>query len=57
MLKQAAQQAGLEIVYSAAIVGAVRTQGVFGEFTPLEALERMLVNTRLKIFQDPKPAL
>jgi len=54
MLKHVAQQAGLEIVYSAATVGNVRTNGVSGEFTPLEALERMLVNTRLKIFQDPE---
>ena len=53
-LKRAAQQAGLEIVYSAAVVGSVQTQPVAGEFTPREALERMVANTPLRIFPDPQ---
>lgn len=53
-LKSAAQQAGLEIVYSAAVVGSVQTQPVAGEFTPREALERMVANTPLRIFPDPQ---
>ena len=53
-LKRAAQQAGLEIVYSAAVVEGVQTQPVAGEFTPREALERMVANTPLKLFPDPR---
>jgi iron complex outermembrane receptor protein len=54
MLKRAAQQAGLEIAYSAAAVQGVQTQPVAGEFTPREALERMVAATPLKIFSDPQ---
>jgi len=54
MLKRAAQQAGLEIVYSAAVVQDVQTQPVAGEFTPREALERMVAHTPLRIFPDPQ---
>ena len=54
MLKRAAQQAGLEIAYSAATVQGVQTQPVAGEFTPREALERMVAATPLKIFSDPQ---
>ena len=53
-LKRAAQQAGLEIVYSAAVVEGVQTQPVAGEFTPREALERMVAHTPLKLFPDPR---
>lgn len=53
-LKRAAQQAGLEIVYSAAVVNGVQTQPVAGEFTPREALERMVADTPLRIFPDPR---
>jgi iron complex outermembrane receptor protein len=53
-LKRAALQADLEIVYSAALVDGVQTQSLAGEFTPHEALDRMLANTPLKIFQDPQ---
>jgi iron complex outermembrane recepter protein len=53
-LKRAAHQGGLEIVYSAAVVEGVQTQPVAGEFTPREALERMVAQTPLKIFQDPQ---
>jgi TonB-dependent receptor len=52
-LKRAAQQAGLEIVYSAAVVSGVQTQPVAGEFTPREALEHMVAHTALRIFPDP----
>jgi TonB-dependent receptor len=53
-LKRAAQQGGLEIVYSAAVVEGVQTQPVAGEFTPYEALERMVAGTALRIFTDPQ---
>ena len=54
MLKRVAQQAGLEIAYSAAAVQGVQTQPVAGDFTPREALERMVAATPLKIFSDPQ---
>ncbi len=54
MLKRVAQQAGLEIAYSAAAVQGVQTQPVAGELTPREALERMVAATPLKIFSDPQ---
>ena len=54
MLKRVAQQAGFEIAYSAAAVQGVQTQPVAGEFTPREALERMVADTPLKIFSDPQ---
>lgn len=53
-LKRAALQAGLEIVYSAATVSGVQTQAVAGTFRPHEALERMVADTPLKIFRDPR---
>jgi len=53
-LKRAAHQGGLEIVYSAAVVEGIQTQPVAGEFTPREALERMVAATPLKIFSDPQ---
>jgi len=53
-LKRAAHQGGLEIVYSAAVVEGVQTQPVAGEFTPREALERMVSHTPLKLFPDPR---
>ncbi|PAW67357.1 MAG: hypothetical protein B9S34_05545 [Opitutia bacterium Tous-C1TDCM] len=53
-LKRAALQAGLEIVYSAATVGGVQTQAVAGSFRPHDALERMVADTPLKIFRDPR---
>ena len=53
-LKRAALQAGLEIVYSAAVVHGVHTQAVAGEFAPHEALERMVANTPLEIVRDSR---
>jgi iron complex outermembrane recepter protein len=53
-LKRAAQQAELEIVYAATLVEGVQTRAVTGDFTPIEALERMVEDTVLKIFHDPR---
>jgi iron complex outermembrane receptor protein len=53
-LKRAAQQGGLEIVYPSAVVEGFQTQPVVGEFTPREALERMVAHTALRIFTDPQ---
>jgi iron complex outermembrane receptor protein len=53
-LKRVVQQAELEIVYSATLVEGVQTDAIAGEFTPQDALDRMLANSPLKIFQDPQ---
>jgi TonB-dependent receptor len=52
-LKRAAQQAGLEIVYAAAVVEGVRTPAVTGEFAPEEALARLVAGTPLQLHRDP----
>src|SRR5688500_223927 len=53
-LKRAAQQGGLQIVFLADTVRGVRTPAVQGEFRPREVLDRMLVNTDLKVVPDEK---
>ena len=53
-LKQAAQQAGLEIFFSASDVHGVTTPPVQGEFVPIEAFNLMLADTSLAIFQHEK---
>lgn len=53
MLKRAARDAGVEIVYSAVVVEGVTTQAVRGDFTPREALEQMVARTALQIHEDP----
>jgi len=53
-LKQAAQQAGMEIMFPAATVQGVKTAAVKGEFTPRAALEQMLKDTGLVAVQDEK---
>lgn len=46
-LKQFAQQAGLELLYSAKEISGVRTNAVKGTFTPHEALRKLLNGTKL----------
>lgn len=46
-LKQFAQQAGLELLYSAREIAGTKTNAVKGVFTPQEALKHMLSGTRL----------
>lgn len=53
-LKQAAQQAGKEIMFPAETVRGVQTAAVKGEFTPLAAFNRMLADTSLMVVQDEK---
>jgi len=53
-LKQAAQQAGLEIFFSASNVRGVTTRPIQGEFTPIEAFNLMLADTSLAVFQHEK---
>jgi len=53
-LKQAAQQAGLEIFFSASDVRGVTTLPIQGELVPIEAFNLMLADTSLAIFQHEK---
>ena len=53
-LKQAAQQAGVEIMFPAGTVQGVKTVAVKGELTPRAALDRMLEGTGLVVVQDEK---
>jgi iron complex outermembrane receptor protein len=53
-LRQAAQQAGKEIMFPAETVRGVQTAAVKGEFTPLAAFNRMLAGTALVVVQDEK---
>ena len=51
-LKRVAQIGGIEIVYSADTVAGVQTNAVSGEFTPRDALERLIDRTPLKLHHD-----
>ncbi len=53
-LRQVAEQAGVELVYSAEAVRGVRTNAINGEFTALEAVNRLIANTDLSAVQDAK---
>ncbi|MSU48369.1 MAG: hypothetical protein EXS37_04625 [Opitutus sp.] len=53
-LKQFAQQAGREIVFSPEVVNGVRTNAVQGDLTPRAALDAMLADTGLVATQEPK---
>ena len=53
-LKQFAQQAGREIVFSPEVVGEVKTKAVQGELTPRAALDAMLADTGLVAGQEQK---
>jgi len=50
-LKEAAQQAEVEFIFSADLVKGVRTPSIQGEYTPLEAFSLMLAETSLDVFQ------
>lgn len=53
-LKQTARQGGVEIIFLAETVRGVRTAAIHGEFTPREALDRLVNNTGLKIVRDAR---
>lgn len=53
-LKQFAEQAGGHVLYFVDDVTGVKTLPVKGEFTPREALNRMLAGTTLYIDSDPQ---
>ena len=50
-LKEAAQQAEVEFIFSADLVKGVRTSSIQGEYLPLEAFSLMLAETSLEVFQ------
>ena len=51
-LKTFAQQSGVEVLIRAELGREIRTQLVKGEFTPREALDRMLSHTGLAVKED-----
>lgn len=53
-LKEFSAQAGGQLLYSAGAVEDVETSAVKGEFTAREAIDRMLVHTRLMAVQDER---
>ena len=53
-LKQFSEVSGRETLFAADAIRGVRTVAVKGEFTPKEALDRMLLNTGLAATQDAK---
>ncbi|MBL9186611.1 MAG: hypothetical protein JNK23_03950 [Opitutaceae bacterium] len=53
-LKSFAHQSGVEVLISAELGREIRTQPVRGEFTPREALDRMLAKTGLTVKHDEK---
>jgi len=53
-LKTFSVQSGEQIVYPVEQVRGVRTNAVSGEFTPREALEKMLADTVLTVVSDEK---
>jgi len=50
-LKEAAQQAEVEFIFSADLVKGVRTPSIQGEYIPLEAFNLLLAETSLDVFQ------
>ena len=52
-LKQFAEQAQREILVPSDSVADVRTQRVFGDYPPREALDRLLAGTRLRALESP----
>lgn len=53
-LKQLSKQSDVEVIYSSNLTRSVRTNEVKGEYTPREALERMLADTGLVGAEDQK---
>lgn len=53
-LKRFAQQAGLEVAFVSEVTDGVRTNAVRGEFTPLEAAQRLVAGTPLQIVRDER---
>lgn len=56
-LRTLAKQSGVEFVYSAERLKGVRTLGVRGEYTPEQAVSKLLESTELKLTVHPTGAL
>lgn len=54
MLRELSAISGREILFAAEVVRGVRTNPVRGEFTPVEAVSRLLAGTVLSVVQDEK---
>ena len=54
MLRELSAISGREILFAAEAVRGVRTNPVRGEFTPIEAVSRLLTGTVLSVVQDEK---
>lgn len=52
--RQFSDVSGKEILFAAETVRGVRTSAVQGEFTPVEALDRLVAGTDLRVVQDEK---
>jgi hypothetical protein len=53
-LRQVSAISGREILFAAEAVRGVRTNAVRGDFTPVEAVARLLAGTVLSVVQDEK---
>jgi hypothetical protein len=52
-LRKFSAQAAVQLVFPTDLVAGVRTNPVHGRFTPLYALDRMLLGTGLAAFREP----
>lgn len=57
VLKQFSQQAGIQLVFDRRIVEGVHVAAFRGSFTPLEAAERLLAGTPLRIRRDERSGI
>jgi len=53
-LKKFSQQSGLQVVFAPDATDGVRTTALKGEFTPMEAVNRLLADTDLGVIMDEK---
>ncbi len=53
-LKQFSTQSGVQVIYPADAISGARTPALKGEYTPAEAIERLLSGTRLVAARDEK---
>jgi hypothetical protein len=56
-LKRLSQQAGVQLVFDSRLVEDVTVQAVRGEFTPLEAAQRLLTGTVLRARRDERSGI
>ena len=53
-LKKFSQQAGVQVLFAAEVTEGVRTNAVKGDFTPLEAANKLLAGTPLTVVHDER---